>query len=300
MTTRRFQVTRVSETDANISSVELSEISPLFYIEDETAQPPSIPTLSTINEPCQGRMSSRFFNRILRRKSWDINRRNASSVVSSSIGNRIQKSSSNDAIHEFESALPLPIILDEINVEDTSETIETIFYSTGPSTNYDTTTMDTVSSFLQELRSKRRELREKGNNIPIDERIAHYRRRNEQKMIHAQDIFDVHFSLNNDDDNDNDLLLPESKLFTEEFQEKMRTDIYDELNRQQRRKSDKRYRHLLLGRLLLMSMTALLVFMGLILMYAVFDLIGRANNLDAKLPENKFISMLTDTTTNLH
>ncbi|CAF1542679.1 unnamed protein product, partial [Rotaria sordida] len=52
-------------------------------------------------------------------------------------------------------------------------------------------------------------------------------------------------------------------------------------------------------RSLLIFMTSLLALMSLILIYAVLDLYNRANHSDAKIPENKFVPMIYDKTTDL-
>lgn len=149
-----------------------------------------------------------------------------------------------------------------------------------------------TNKFLEELRGKCREFRVKARNLPIDQRIARLRTTNPC----AKDLFKIHFEIN-DDDEDNQPT-KDSHFFTEESQEKIRGDIFKELDRQRRKQFDKYHRHLLVGRALLVGITLLLIFMSLTLIYVVFDLYDRANFLESKLPDNEFISILSDNTTN--
>lgn len=148
----------------------------------------------------------------------------------------------------------------------------------------------TTNKFLEELRLKRQELIAKAKNISIDQRIAFHRRQRPRNPC-AKDLFNIHFEINDDEEN---ISTRESHFFTEESQEKIRGDIFKELDRQRRKQFHKYHRHLLLGRALLVGITLLLIFMSLTLIYVVFDLYDRANFLDSKLPENEFVSILSD------
>lgn len=275
MSSRRFEVTRVPEPTRSNPPIQQSEIIPLVHIENEIPPPPPLPISisSTNNEK-----SSKFLNIFLQRKIFDTRRRATIAAAVASAGQQFKRSSSVDIITTNEFKVTS---IDENEVEDSD------VYSTTQSNNYDTTSSRTANKFLQELRLKRREIREKAKNFSIDQRIASNRR----KIIRAQDIFAVHFELNEDE---TDIPLDDPNLFTEESQEKIRNDIFTELNRQRKKQHHKHYRHLLLGRALLMIMTSLFLFMSLTLIYVVTDLYNRATNLDAKLPENEFISMAHD------
>ena len=148
----------------------------------------------------------------------------------------------------------------------------------------------TTNKFLEEIRLKRQELIAKAKNISIDQRIAFHRRQRTRNPC-AKDLFNIHFEIDDDEEN---ISTKESHLFTEESQEKIRGDIFKELDRQRRKQYHKYHRHLLLGRALLVGITLLLIFMSLTLIYVVFDLYDRANFLDTKLPENQFVSILSD------
>ncbi|CAF3420959.1 unnamed protein product [Rotaria sp. Silwood1] len=301
MASHRFEVTLVPESNPNVSSIEQSEIIPSIHIENETPSPlPPLPTsLSSIYEKNKNRTSSRLFSAALLRKSLDIRRRATIAAAAGSTSEQLKKSSSVDAIHKTESKSRSPSATSRTDITTGNDVEESDTYSTVQSNNYDTNPLRITNKFLQELRAKRRQLREKSKNMSIDQRIDLNRRQNQRSIIRAQDIFDVHFQLNDDDDDDQ-LPLLEPNLYTEEHQEKIRNDIYNELNRQRTKQYHKYKRHLLLGRSLLMFMTSLLAFMSLTLIYVVFDFYKRANYSDAKLPENKFISMIHDKTTNLN
>ncbi|CAF2409845.1 unnamed protein product [Rotaria sp. Silwood2] len=299
MASHRFEVTVVPEPNRNVSSIERSEIIPLIHIENEIPTPPPLPAaLPSVYEKNKNRTSSRFFNTILLRKSLDIRRRATIAAAVGSISDQLKKSSSVDAIHKTESKSTPPSATSQIDLIIAPEVEESDTYSTVQSNNYDTNPLRITNKFLQELRAKRRELHEKSKNIAIDQRIDLNRRRKQRTIVRAQDIFDVHFQLNNDDDDELPLLEP--NIFTEESQEKIRNDIYNELNRQRVKQYDKQKRHLILGQSLLLFMTSLLAFMSLTLIYVVFDLYNRANHSDAKIPENKFISMINDKATNFY
>jgi len=291
MTTRRFEVTSVCESNCNNSPPQPVEIISLVHIENEIPPPPPLPaSISSVNEKNSTRISSKLSYPILTRKSLEPRRCSTIAATISSITKQINKSSSVDIIDKTSTH---PNSTNKTNFIIGNETEEVDAYSTVQSNNYDTNSSRITNKFLQELRLKRRELHEKAKNISIDQRIALRRRQNQRTILRAQDIFDVHFESNDDEDN---LPLSESNLFTEESQEKIRSDIYNELNRQRKKQFHKYHQHLLLGRALLMLMTSLLAFMSFTLIYVVLDLYNRANYLDIKLPENEFIPMISDKT----
>jgi hypothetical protein len=304
MAARRFEVTFVPEPIRNDSSSQPSEIIPLVHIENEIPPPPpllpaSLSSAKEKNNP--NRLSSRLFSSILQRKSLDTRRRATLAAAVASFSNQIKRRSlAVGAVCENESTSTPPRSSSQTNFPIDTENDEADVYSTTQSNNYNTNPLRITNTFLQELRLKRRELHEKSKNIAIDLRIDRHRQQNQRRILRAQDIFDVHFHLNDDDDNDDNLLLSETNMFTEESQEKIRNEIYNELNRQQKKQNLKHHRHLLLGRALLMLMTSVLAFMSITLIYVVIDLYNRADSLDAKLPENEFISMTHDKTKNLN
>ena len=149
----------------------------------------------------------------------------------------------------------------------------------------------TTNKFLDELRLKCREFQAKTKNFTIDQRIAFHRRERQR----AQDLFDVHFGCHDDEEN---LSNTNIHLFTQESQEKIRGDIFQELDRQRTRQFHKYHRHLLVGRTLLVLTTLVLIFMSLTLIYVVIDLYDRARSLDSKLPDNEFVSINLDKSMN--
>lgn len=73
-------------------------------------------------------------------------------------------------------------------------------------------------------------------------------------------------------------------VFNEDTQEKIRNNIFDELDRQQMKQFHKtQHRQLVFGRALLMFITSILIFMGVTLVYVVIDLYDRATNLRIKI-----------------
>jgi len=134
----------------------------------------------------------------------------------------------------------------------------------------------------------------KSRNLNIDQRIELNRFQHGRVIKRAQDIFDVHFELNDDDDDNNNNNNMQYHLFNEDTQEKIRNNIFYELDRQRMRQFHKQHRQLILGRALLMFITSLLMFMGITLIYFVIHLYDRANYLDTKLDDNEFISMIYD------
>jgi hypothetical protein len=293
MSSHRFEVARVAESNPKNSPAHPSELIPLVHIENEIPPPPPLPaSICSKNGKDSNRSPSKLFSTILQRKFLDTRRRATIAAAMTSMGNKIKQSSSANMIHQIDSTSTIPNSINQAKFVIGNEGEESDAYSTIQSNNYDSSS-SRANKFLQELRSKRRELLEKAKNISIDQRIALRRR----EILRVQDIFDVHFELNDDENN---FSLPESNLFTEESQEKIRNDIYNELNRQREKQCHKYHQHLLLGRLLLVFMTSLLVLMSLTLIYVVIDLYDRANYLDAKLPESEFISMIHDKKTNLY
>jgi hypothetical protein len=297
MTTRRFEITRVPDPIHDGLPREPPEIIPLIHIENEIPPPPPIPSsLVSTNGKNVNRISSKLFTTFLRRKSLDTRRRATVAAAVASLDNEVKKSASADLLHQVQSTSIPRKSTTQTNFTVGSETEEHDVYATTQSNNnYDSNPLRITNKFLQELRFKRRELLDKAKNVSIDQRIAFQRQQNVRRMLRAQDIFDVHFELTDDD-----APLPEANLFTEDSQEKIRNDIYNELNRQRMKQYHKHHRHLLLGRSLLMFMTSLIAFMGFTLIYVVIDIFNRANHLDAKLPESEFIPMIFDKTSNFH
>lgn len=259
MSKHRFEVTRVPE-------IALQPASPVIRIENEIPSPPPLPASLSSTK------SSNIFGSILKTKPFDTRRRATIAAALATEKYNLKKSSSIDVLQK---------------VEPISEIDEFDVYSSIQSTGSDINRSKTTNKFLHELRLKRRELHEKAKNFTIDQRISFLRRENQRQILRAQDIFDVHFEVH--DENENIFPLTETQLFTEEVQEKIRTDIYKELDRQRNKQFDKHYRHLLLGRTLLVFMTLLLTFMSLTLICVVVDLYDRAKFLDFKLPENEYL-----------
>ncbi|CAF1683947.1 unnamed protein product [Rotaria magnacalcarata] len=298
MAARRFEVTPVIESDRETSAMQRTEMVPLINIENEipSAPPPLSIYIASNGGKNKNRTSSRIFSKILQRRYSDIRRRATVAAAGDFRNDQIAKSLSADIINQTDSksTLSLPSQHTSAAIDQQVEEIDT--YSTMQSNNYDTNPLNVTNKFLQELRLKRRELRDKAKNISIDQRIAFNRRQNRRVIVRAQDIFDVHFETHDEDDTP----ILESTIFTEEYQEKIRGDIFNELNRQRMKEYHKNRRHLVLGRSLLMFMTALFVFMGLTLIYVVFDLFGRITHLNANTSENIFISMTYDQRINLY
>ncbi|CAF3232279.1 unnamed protein product [Rotaria socialis] len=295
METRRFEITPVVESNHETSAMQQTEMVPLINIENEIPRPLSTYIASNDGKN-KNRTGSRLFSKILQQRYSDIRRRATVAAADDFSSDQITKSSSADIIHQTDSksTLSLPSRYTNAAIDQQVEEINT--YSTIQSNNYDTNPLNVTNKFLQELRLKRRELRNKAKNISIDQRIAFNRRQNQRVIVRAQDIFDVHFETQDEDDTP----ILESTIFTEEYQEKIRGDIFNELNRQRMKEYRKNQRHLLLGRSLLMFMTVLFLFMSLTLIYVVFDLFGRITYLNAKIPENIFISMTYDQRINLY
>ena len=247
----RFQVTRVPE-------IALQPATPIIHVENEIPLPPPLPT--------------NIIRSILKSKSFDTRRRATISAALATEKHQLRKSTSIDVLQNFE-----PI--DENDESDVYSSIQSNGSDVGRSKN--------TNKFLHELRLKRRELREKAKNFTIDQRISFLRRENQRQILRAQDIFAVHFESH--DDNEPSLSLKPTKLFTEEVQEQIRTDIYKELDRQRSKQFDKHYRHLILGRTLLVFMTLLITFMSLTLICVVVDIYDRAKTLDFTLPDNEYL-----------
>lgn len=290
----RFDVKLVPEPNRTNSLDELSETKPLVRIENEITP---LPTISvSMYEKNKSRVSSRFLKTILQKKSIDIHRRATTTAALFSSDSQLKKTSSADSISKLESKPPISCPSSRMNVGTGLEVDEPDVYSTTQSNHYDTNPISITNKFLQELRLKRRELRAKSKNMPIDQRIAFNRRNNQRVILRAQDIFDVHFELPDDDN----FAVLEPNLFTEEYQEKVRNEIFNELTRQRVKQYDKQSRQLLLGRGLFMFMTLLLIVMGLALIFVVIRLYTQADHSDARLPDDKFIPMIHDKTKNLY
>lgn len=233
--------------------------------------------LSVAAHPTPGnRLTSILFSSLVKRRALDTRRRASIAAAIASQSTPAKRSASADLVSTSNAA---------------GDTGDADAYTTVQSNNYDSFPSAIGNKFLQELRSKRRELREKSKNVSIDLRIDFNRRMHHRPIRRAQDIFDVHFQSQDDEEQ---LFLSRTNIFTEAAQEQMRDDIYKELNRQQAKRYRKRNRHLIVGRSLLMLMTSLFVMMSLILVYAVNDLYKRATYSDAMLPEQDFIPMSFD------
>jgi hypothetical protein len=293
MSTHRFEVTRVSEPNLNNPPDQPSEITPFVSIEHEIPPPPPPLPASMIstNAKNSNRIRSKTLSSMLLRKSLDPRRRASTAAAMASTGNQLRKISSADVICKQD-----PVVILSNPVKE-NEIDESDVYSTTQSNNNDTNHSRIPNKFLQELRSKRRELLGKAKNISIDQRIDFYRRENQRSLMRAQDIFDVHFESVDEEDN---IPFKDMNIFTEESQEKIRKDIYNVLDNQRKKQYHKRHRHLLLGRSLLIFMTLLLTLMSFTLICVMIDVYDRAKHLDVKLPENEFIPMIFDKKTNLY
>lgn len=267
MTTHRFKVTSVKEFDRDKLTSPPSELLPLMNVPNDI---PTTPSLTSVNETI--RPPTKLFNSVIeklksssstldfmrRSDSSSLPVRNANSVTNLAIG---AESEGGDSC-----------------------------YSTVHSNALDTNSLRLPNKFLQELRSKRREIREKGKNMPIDERIAQNRCQNDQEILRAQDIFDIHFELN---ENEN---LP-ANVFNENSQAEIRNKIFHELDRQRRRQFHKQRRQQVLARAFLMFITSILLFMGITLVYVVVNLYDRIGDIEKTFLNIDFISMINDKTT---
>ena len=283
-----------------IPSSQPPEIIPLVHIEHEIPPPPPLPSSLTLtNGTNTNRISTRLLNTFLRRKSFDTRRRATVAAAAVAFSKNIKKSSSTDILHQGQS---IPISSNSTTIESNctvgNEVEDSTVYSSIQSNNYDSNPLRVPNKFLQELRLKRRELMDKAKNMSIEQRIAFNRQGSVRRILRAQDIFDVHFEL--DEDENDKIASVETNLFTEEFQEQIRNDIYNELNRQRMKQYHKHHRHVFLGRSLLMLMISLLAFMSFTLIYVVIDIINRASHLEAKLPDSEFIPMTNDKSANFY
>ncbi|CAM4917833.1 unnamed protein product [Rotaria socialis] len=262
----RFEVTSVDELNRDKIKCQPSEKLPLINITDEIPQlPSSVPSFTTINE--RNQPSPSLFNRFLE----DIKKTASLAILNQNL-NPV--------------SLPIAHYNSTTNGNLNSKVEEPDSnYSTIQSNVYDTNSLRLTNKFLYELRLKRRELRAKTHDLSIEQRIALNRCQRNQNRLRAQDIFDVHFEL--DDDRD-------SQFLNEDLQEKIRSNIFNELDRQRMKKYYKEHRQLIFGRTLLMVFTSLIVFMSTTLVYVVIDLYDRAKYLDLNFPDNKFISMIYD------
>ncbi|CAF0897075.1 unnamed protein product [Adineta steineri] len=261
MTTNRFQVTSVNELNRDKLLSHPSEVIPLINIQNDIPTPPSLPiSFTSIHE---------------------TNKTSTRLKASSTALNFIRKL--DPIIHHSNSHINLP----GINETDGGDSC----YSTIQSNTWDTNSLHLKNNFLHELRLKRHELQTKAKNIPIDQRIALNNRPYNEELLRAQDIFAIHFELN---DTEN---IPDN-IFNEDSQEKIRNKIFDELDRQRKKKFHKQHRQLFLGRALLFLMVAILVFMATTLICAVMNLYDRAEYFNITLSNDTFLSMIYDTSTN--
>jgi len=274
MTTHRFEITPVNEFNRDKISFQPSEIVQLINRDNDIPSPPPLPTsLTLINETNQS--SPRLFNKFLRRI------RRSSSTIDFV---RKNDTSSLSPIHSHSTT--------NLTVNKEPEEADSV-HSTIHSNTMDTNSLPLTNKFLHELRLKRRELHDKARHLSIDQRIALNRFKYDGNITPAQDIFDVHFALNDDDANNN----MQYNIFNEDAQEKIRSNIFHELDRQRTKQFHKQHRQLIFGRALLMFITSLLIFMSITLIYVVIDLYNRANDLDIKLVDDEFLPVIYDNTT---
>jgi len=275
-TTHRFKVIPVKELNHDKISFQPSEIIPLINIENDIPSPPPVPSSFTlINETKKS--SPRLFNSFKQRLK----------TSSSTIDLRYKNDTSLSRIHSKSTT--------NLNVNKEPEEPDSYNSTIHSNNTLDTNSLRLTNKFLHELRSKHRELRNKKHDLSIDQRLALNRyHRYHQDTTRAQDIFDIHFELYDDDDDN-----IQNNLADEDFQEKIRNDIFHELDRQRMKQFHKQHRQLVLGRALLLFITSLLAFMSITLIYVVIHLYDRAKYVDTKLPDTEFISMIYDTATNI-
>lgn len=267
---KRFEVTPVNEINRDKKPVHPSEIIPLINVSNEIpSSHSSHPLFTTINETTQP--STYLYNRFL----IELKKHLSPTAI---IQNLIPPSQS--SIHSNNNANEN--LNNKIDETDSN-------YSTIQSTVNDTNSLRVTDKFLYELRLKRRELNEKTKGLPIEQRIALNRYQNYPRRMRAQDIFDIHFELEDDDKDNNQFL-------NQDLQETIRNNIFDELDHQRFKKYYKQYRQLIFGRILLMIFTCVFLFMSITLVYVVGDLYDRAKYLDLNLPDNKFLPMSYDKT----
>lgn len=298
MAANRFKVTSVPEPTRKNPTTERPEKIPLIHVESEILSPTSVSTyISPSNGKTKNRSSSRIYNKILQRRSSDIRRRATIAAATDPDNNEFKKSSSADAISQADSKSRVSLTTSLTDAPIGSKVEESDTYSTVHSNYYDTNQKSITNKFLQEIRLKRREIREKAKNISIDQRIAFNRRENQRKILHVRDIFDVHFEPNDEDYN---APIVEPTIFTEEYQEKVRNDIYNELNRQRKKQHDRQYRQLILGRALLMVMIALLTYMSILLIFYMSNTLSRLTSLITNITDNQFVPMNSTERINLY
>jgi hypothetical protein len=258
----------------NVSS-QPSEMIPLINIESSTPSPSPLP----LSLPQQFMLINETNKPPVRIVNSSIHRLKTSS--SSSDLMQMNETSSLPTIHSNSSA-NLNVNRDTDEPDSCYSTIHTL----------DTNSLRVTNKFLHELRLKRRELHEKGRHLSIDQRIALNRFKYNSGLKRAQDIFDVHFASEDDDDNSN----TSYDILNENAQDQIRKKIFYELDRQRLRQFHKQHRQLVVGRALLMLITSVILFMSITLVYVVIDLYHRANNLDNANEEIEFIPMIYDTT----
>ena len=269
MTSNRFRIIPVNELkQQQQTSKQLSESIPLINIEKDPPQaPPISSSLTLINEKSKStpRLINSFIQR-LKTSSSTYDFKDKTDTSSLSINQNLHVNNNKEVD----------------DAESYNSTLHTM----------DANTLHLNDKFLQEIRVKRRELHEKGGNISIDQRIALNRFRYREKMLRAQDIFDIHFELDDETKTNN-----QTDKFNEDDQQRIRTRIFNELDRQRIKQFHKQRRQLVLGRALLMFFTSVLLFMSITLIYVVADLYDRANSLDSTMNDEEFISMIFDKST---
>jgi hypothetical protein len=266
MTTRRFEVKSANELNRNKILSQPSEMLPLINTANNIPTPPPLPTsFASINET--NKKSARIFNNVL---------------------HRVKTSSSTTDMTRKVDSSSLPVF----HSQSTTSLTAIGDVEGGHSNTFDTNSHRSANKFLHELLLKRRELHVKAKNLPIDQRIALNRSQHDRDRLRAQDIFAVHFELNDTDNIQTD-------FFNEDVQENIRNKIFHELDRQRKKEYHKQHRQLVLGRALLMFITSLLIFMSLTLIYVVINLYNRAQYLDTKLADNEFLPMISDEPTDV-
>lgn len=273
MTSNRFRIIPVNEfKQQQQTSKQLSESIPLINIENDPPQaPPISSSLTLINEKSKStpRLINSFIQRLKTSSStYDFKDKTDTSSLP------INQSDSNQNLHVNNK--------EGDDVESYNSTLHTM----------DTNTLHLNDKFLHEIRVKRRELHEKGGNISIDQRIALNRFRYQENILRAQDIFDIHFELDDETKTNN-----QTDKFNEDDQQRIRTRIFNELDRQRIKQFHKQRRQLVLGRALFMFFTSVLLFMSITLIYVAADLYDRANSLDLTMNDEEFVSMVFDKST---
>lgn len=270
-TTNRFEVTLVNDFNRDKISSQPSEMIPLINIENDIPSPPKLPSSFTlVNET--NKPPIRIVNNFIQRLK-----------TSSSSRNFMQKNET--SINHSHSSTNLTVNKDSDEADSCNSTIHSL----------DANSLHLNNKFLHELRLKRRELHEKGRHLSIDQRIALNRFKYDRHIKPAQDIFDVNFASNDDDNNPN----MQYDIFNEHAQEQIRKNIFNELDRQRFKQLHKQHRQLVLGRALLMFVTSIILFMSITLIYVVIEFYHRANDLNLMSVDDEFVPVIYDDTADI-